>query len=57
MEEIGKIEKIKSEDNFADILTKNVTVSTFERLSKGLLNGFEGYDHKFLFSKHQRENI
>ena len=57
MVEIGEIKHIKSEDNFADILTKNITVSTFERLSKGILNDFEGYNDKFLFSKHQSENI
>ena len=54
---LGKIVGIRSEDNFADILTKNVTLSLFGKLSAGILNGFEGHDDKFLFSKHQRENI
>ena len=54
---LGKIMRIKSEEKFADLLTKNVTVSTFERLSKSIMNGFKGHDDKFLFSKHQRENI
>ena len=54
---LGKIVGIKSEDNFADILTKNVSLSVFDKLSAGLLNGFEGHDDKFQFSKYQRENI
>ena len=54
---LGTIVGIKSEDNFADILTKNVSLSVFDKLSAGLLNGFEGHDDKFQFSKYQRENI
>ena len=38
---LGEIKPIKSENNFADVLTKNVTVSTFEYLGKAILNGFE----------------
>ena len=53
----GEILKIDSEDNFADILTKNVSVKVFEKLSKGLLNGFIGYENRFLFSNSQRENV
>ena len=53
----GEIVHIKSEENFSDLLTKNVNVSTFQRLSESILNGFAGYEDKFIFSKHQRENI
>ena len=54
---LGEIHAIKSEDNFADILTKNVAVTIFERLGNAVLNGFTGFSDKFQFSKHQRENI
>ena len=54
---LGEIVGIKSEENFADILTKNVSLSVFDKLSEGILNGFEGHDDKFQFSKYQRENI
>ena len=57
IKELGVIKEIKSEENFADILTKNVTVNVFNYLSKAILNGFDGFDDKFQFSKHQRENI
>ena len=55
--EHGNIRAIRSEDNLADVLTKNVAVNIFEKLGKSLLNGFEGHDDKFQFSKYQRENI
>jgi len=44
---LGKIMPIKSENNFADVLTKNVSVATFGRLGKAILNGFEGHEHLF----------
>ena len=56
-EKLGVIKAIKSEDNFADILTKNVAVNIFERLGNAVLNGFVGHEDKFDFPKHQRENI
>ena len=52
----GEIRKIKSEDNLADILSKNVSVKLFERLANGILNGFEEWDWLFVFSHDQREN-
>ena len=57
LKELGEIKTIKSEENFADVLTKNVALGIFESLGKAILNGFEGYEDKFQFSKHQRENI
>ena len=42
--------KIKSENNVADILTKNVSVSLFNRLSNGILNGFKEWKDKFIFN-------
>ena len=57
LKELGEIKHVASQYNFADILTKNVKVLTFERLTSTLLNGFEGYNDKFQFSKHERENI
>ena len=56
-DKVGEIKAIKSEENFADISTKNVTVKLFSKLSMAILKGFIGYDDKFRFSKHQRENI
>ena len=53
----GKIIHIESENNFADLLTKNVTVKLFEQLSDGILNGFNGHENKFIFSDNQRENV
>ena len=50
-EKLGKIKAIRSEDNFADILTKNVAVNIFEKLSGAILNGFEGHVDKFRFSR------
>ena len=43
----GTIVKIRSEDNFADVLTKNVSVKIFEKLGKGMINGFQGWDKLF----------
>ena len=57
LKDYGNIRAIRSEDNLADVLTKNVAVNIFEKLGKSLLNGFEGHDDKFQFSKYQRENI
>ena len=57
LKEQGNIKAIRSDENFADVLTKNVAVNIFERLGLSLLNGFEGHDDKFQFSKYQRENI
>ena len=54
---LGIINFIKSEDNFADILTKNVNVKTFEKLSESILSGFIGHEDKFIFSNNQRENV
>ena len=53
----GVIVPVKSEDNFADILTKNTPVKIFQRLGKAIINGFRGFENKFLFSNNQRENI
>ena len=56
--QIGEIVWIKLEDNFSDILTKNVNAKTFERLSESIfLNGFVGHEDKFTFSNYHRENI
>ena len=57
LKELGEIVPIKSEDNFADILTKNVSIQVFEKLATAVLNGFRGFENKFRFSKHQRENV
>ena len=54
---LGTIKYVESKNNFADILTKNVKVTIFERLAMALLKGFKGYEDSFQFSKHQRENI
>ena len=43
----GKLVKIKSEDNVADILTNNLSVQVFDKLSKAILNGFKGWEDKF----------
>ena len=53
----GVIIAEKSENNFADVLTKNVCVATFEKLGKAILNGFKGWIDKFKFEKDQRENV
>ena len=47
----------KSENNFADVLTKNVCVATFEKFGKAILNGFKGWIDKFKFEEDQRENV
>ena len=57
LDELGTIVPVKSEDNYADILTKNVTVNVFEKLVSAVLNGFVGHEDKFQFSKYQRENV
>ena len=57
LKEHGNIRAIRSEDSLSCVLTKNVAVNIFEKLGKSLLNGFEGHDNKFQFSKCQRENI
>ena len=57
LKKLGEVRAIRFEENFADILTKNVAVSIFNKLSVGLLNGFDGFNDSFLFLKHQRENI
>ena len=57
LKEQGEIKAIRSDKNFADVLTKNVAVNIFERLGSSLLNGFSGHEDKFQFSKYQRENI
>ena len=56
-EGLGEIFYIKSEENFADVLTKNVSVNTHETLGNAILNGFVGHEDKFIFSNNQRENI
>ena len=50
----GKVMKIESENNFADILTKNVCVWLFKKFARAVLGGFDGYGE--LFSNFQREN-
>ena len=52
----GEVVKIESINNFADVLTKNVSVGIFKKLGIGLLNGFEGSDELFKLSHIQREN-
>ena len=37
----------KTENNFADILTKNTSVSIFKKLSEAILKGFQGWKDKF----------
>ena len=51
----GEIIGEKSENNFADILTKNVYVAAFQKLGQAILNGFAGWIDKFKFEKDQRE--
>ena len=46
--------KINSEDNYADILTKNVSVWLFQKLVNVVLGGFIGFER--LFTNFQREN-
>ena len=52
----GEIRKVNTEFNFADILTKNVSVGTFKRLGNGILHGFAGFNDMFRLSHVQREN-
>jgi hypothetical protein len=52
----GEIRKVNTEFNFADILTKNVSVGTFKRLGNGILHGFVGFNDMFRLSHVQREN-
>ncbi len=54
---LGVIKRIESKNNYADILTKNTSVGIFEKLSECILNGFKGHEDKFMFSRHQRENV
>ena len=41
------IKAVKTDENYSDILTKNVAVSTFIKMSKALLEGFKNLDNKF----------
>ena len=50
----GKVMKIESGNNFADILMKNVCVWLFKKFARSVLGGFDGYGQ--LFSNFQREN-
>ena len=50
----GKVVKIESENNFADVLTKNVCVWLLKKFARAVLGGFDGYGQ--LFSYFQREN-
>ena len=54
---MGEVLPIDSEDNYVDILTKNVNVKVFEKLSNGILNGFRDDFGKAIFSNNQRENV
>ena len=54
---MGEVLPISSEDNYADILTKNVNVKVFEKLSDGILHGFRDDFGKIIFSDNQRENV
>lgn len=55
--ERGIIVSERSENNFADVLTKNVSIVLFEKLGKAILNGFVDWMEKFKFEKVQRENV
>ena len=52
----GEVKKVNTEYNFADVLTKNVSVGIFKRLGVGILNGFDGFTEMFKLSYIQREN-
>lgn len=54
---MGEIIPISSEDNFANILIKNVSVKVFEKLSEGIWNRFEKIRDDIMFSNNQRENV
>ena len=45
------IQAERTENNFADILTKNTSVTTFKRLSDAMLNGFKGWENKFTWNE------
>ena len=53
---LGEVRKIKSEDNIADVLSKNVSVKLFMKLGIAMLSGFQGWDWIFYFLPNQREN-
>ena len=53
----GMVLRVNTNDNFADILTKNVTVKAFEKLGNAILNGFDEWRNKFQITKIQRENV
>ena len=57
LKSLAIIKPIKSEDNLADILRKNVSVNIFKKLGSAILNGFKGFKDKFVFSMNQRENV
>ena len=44
-----------SEENLADILTKNVSVGKFEELGGAILKGFKGWEKKFELIKEQSQ--
>ena len=46
---LGEIKHIKSEHNFAGVLTKNIAIHVFDFLGKAILNKFEGYEDFFYF--------
>ena len=46
-----------SENNFADVLTKNTSIGIFEKLGLGILNGFKGWEHKFNFGVRKADKI
>ena len=52
----NQVIKINSKDNFADVLTRNVSVGTFKELGLGIINGFTGHEEDFAISHIQREN-
>ena len=53
LKSLAIIKPIKSEDNLADILTKNVSVNIFKKLGSAILNAFKGFKDKFVFSINQ----
>jgi hypothetical protein len=42
----------RTENNFADILTKNTTIAIFKKLSEAILKGFQGWEEKFKWKGH-----
>jgi len=57
MENRGVVLRVKTENNFADVLTKNVTIKIFEKLGQAILNGFVEWRNSFQIPKIQRENV